>query len=161
MPRSVIFWKWERTLRGLHWITSWEQKNHKSKRREGPEIIGPGQLVTCIRTIVRGTFNLLINRRVAFHYMEEKIMKKLRIHLICPSLEYVAKVWSPQIKKAVQSSLNIHCLNLYGLDFTRIPVRRNIFTFENTQLLLIGKYSQIMCHIHMVYHTQFATQSFI
>ena len=48
-----------------------------------------------INKIVRETYSLLKNIRVAFHYLDEEMVKKLIVSLIRPRLEYAAIVWSP------------------------------------------------------------------
>ena len=55
-----------------------------------------------IRKITRETYKLLINIRVAFHYMDEEMMKKLILAVIRPRLEYAAVVWSPHKVKHIR-----------------------------------------------------------
>jgi len=54
-----------------------------------------------INKIVRETYSLLKNIRVAFHYLDEEMVKKLIVSMIRPRLEYAAVVWSPHKKKDV------------------------------------------------------------
>ena len=41
------------------------------------------------------TYNLLMNIRMAFTYVDEDMIKKLIMTLVRPRLEYAATVWSP------------------------------------------------------------------
>ncbi|MPC94232.1 hypothetical protein E2C01_089394 [Portunus trituberculatus] len=43
---------------------------------------------------------MLTNIRVAFHYMDKDMMKKIITSMIHPRLEYAAVVWSLNSKKA-------------------------------------------------------------
>ena len=43
----------------------------------------------------------LINFRVAFHYMDEDMIKKLIEAMICPRFECATVVWSPHKKKTL------------------------------------------------------------
>ena len=47
------------------------------------------------------THGLLSNVRVAFHYMDASMMRKIITTMIRPRLEYAAVVWSPHMKKDV------------------------------------------------------------
>ena len=40
--------------------------------------------------------------RVAFHYMDKDMMKKILTSMICPRMEYAAVVWSPNAKKGIR-----------------------------------------------------------
>ena len=42
---------------------------------------------------------MLANNRVAFHYMDKDMMKRILTSMIRPRLEYAAVVWSPHAKK--------------------------------------------------------------
>ena len=54
-----------------------------------------------INKIVRETYSLLKNIRVAFHYLDEEMVKKLIVSMIRPRLEYAVVVWSPHKKKDI------------------------------------------------------------
>ena len=45
---------------------------------------------------------MLTNIRVAFHYMDENMMKKILTCMIRPRLEYAAVVWSPNAKTDIR-----------------------------------------------------------
>ena len=55
-----------------------------------------------IDNIFRTTYNLLVNVKVAFHYMDREMMRKIITTLIRPKLEYAATVWSPHLKKHIR-----------------------------------------------------------
>ena len=48
------------------------------------------------------TYNLLRNIRVAFHYLDKEMMRKLICTMIRPRLEYAGVVWSPYKKKDIK-----------------------------------------------------------
>ena len=52
-----------------------------------------------INKITGATYRLLVNMRVAFHYMDVEMLRKLIVSMIRPRLEYAAVVWSPHCKK--------------------------------------------------------------
>ena len=54
-----------------------------------------------INSIFRTTYGILTNIRVAFHYMDEDMMRKIITTMIRPKLEYAATVWSPHKKKHI------------------------------------------------------------
>ena len=45
---------------------------------------------------------MLTEIRVAFHYMDRDMMRKILTTMICPKLEYAAVVWSLHLKKDVR-----------------------------------------------------------
>ena len=45
---------------------------------------------------------MLRNIRVAFHFLDKEMMKKIIITMIRAKLEYAETVWSPQMKKHVK-----------------------------------------------------------
>ena len=51
-----------------------------------------------INKIIGETYNMLRNIRVAFHYMDKEMMKKIIIIMVRPKMEYAAIVWSPHKK---------------------------------------------------------------
>ena len=54
-----------------------------------------------INKIVGATYRLLVNMRVAFHYMDVEMLRKLIVSIIRPRLEYAAVMWSPGHKKHI------------------------------------------------------------
>ena len=54
-----------------------------------------------INGICGSTHRMLSNIRVAIHYMDKDMMKKIIATMILPRLEYAAVVWSPHKKKDV------------------------------------------------------------
>ena len=67
-----------------------------------------------INRIVGESYNLLRNIKVAFHYSDEDMMRKLIVTMICPKLEYAAIVWSPSTKMNLKERLRN--LNLQTLE---------------------------------------------
>ena len=59
-----------------------------------------GQPESHIDRIFGETYNLLKNIRLAFHYMDKDMMKKLICTMIRPRLEYAGVIWSPPQKEA-------------------------------------------------------------
>ena len=55
-----------------------------------------------INGIFGSTYGLLTNIRVAFHYLDTSMMKKIITTMIRPKLEYAAVVWSPHMKKDIR-----------------------------------------------------------
>ena len=55
-----------------------------------------------INKITRETYQLLINIRTAFHYMDEDMMKKLIVTVLWSRMEYAAVVWTPHKKKDIR-----------------------------------------------------------
>lgn len=47
---------------------------------------------------------LLMNIRLALHFMDEEKVKKLIVAMICPRLEYAAIKWSSHIKKHIHKN---------------------------------------------------------
>ena len=54
-----------------------------------------------IKRVFGSTYRMLTNIRVAFHYMDTSMMKKIITTMVCPKLEYAAVVWSPHLKKDI------------------------------------------------------------
>ena len=54
-----------------------------------------------IGKIFGDTYRMLRNIRVAFHYMDKEMMKKILTTMIRPKLEYAAVIWSPHMKKDI------------------------------------------------------------
>ena len=54
-----------------------------------------------INGICGSTHRMLTNIRVAFHYMDKDMMKKIIATMIRPRLKYAAVMWSPHKKKDV------------------------------------------------------------
>ena len=54
-----------------------------------------------ISEIFGKTYRMLTNVKVAFHYMDKDMMKKIIVTMIRPRLEYAAVVWSPHLKKDI------------------------------------------------------------
>ena len=50
-----------------------------------------------INVLFTSTYGALINIRVAFNYMNMRLMKKIITTMIRPKLEYAAVVWLPQM----------------------------------------------------------------
>ena len=44
------------------------------------------------------------NIRVAFHYTDKEMMKKILTSMIHPKLQYAAVVWSPNVKKGYKET---------------------------------------------------------
>ena len=61
-----------------------------------------GQPESYIDRMFGETYNLLKNIRLAFHYMDKEMMKKLISTVIRPRLEYAGVVWSPHKKKHIR-----------------------------------------------------------
>ena len=61
-----------------------------------------GQPESHIDKIFGETYNLLRNIRLAFHYMDKEMMRKLITTMIRPRLEYAGVVWSPHKKKHIK-----------------------------------------------------------
>jgi len=55
-----------------------------------------------INRITGKTYRLLRNKRMAFTYLDEEMIKKLIISMIHPRLEYAAVVWSPHNKEDIR-----------------------------------------------------------
>ena len=55
-----------------------------------------------INRIFGKTYNMLQNVGLAFHYLDEGMMKRILCTLIRPQLEYAAVIWSPHMKKHVK-----------------------------------------------------------
>ena len=55
-----------------------------------------------IRGVFGSTYRMLTNIRVAFHYMDMSMMKKIITTMVRPKLEYAAVVWSPHHKKDIR-----------------------------------------------------------
>ena len=55
-----------------------------------------------INPLFRSTYRMLTNIRVAFHYMDKDMMKKILNSMICSRLEYAAVVWSSHAKKDIR-----------------------------------------------------------
>ena len=55
-----------------------------------------------INQIFGSTYRTLINIRVAFHYMDKEMMKKILTSMIRLRLEYAAVVWSPNAKQDIR-----------------------------------------------------------
>ena len=54
-----------------------------------------------IKKIVGATYRLVVNMRVAFHYMDVEMLRTLIVSIIRPRLEYAAVMWSPRHKKHI------------------------------------------------------------
>lgn len=63
------------------------------------ETLGPERHIS---KIFGTTYNMLTNIRVAFHYMDKEMMKKIITSMIRPQLEYAAVVWSPHLQKDIR-----------------------------------------------------------
>ena len=50
------------------------------------------------------TYRMVTNIRVAFHYMDKDMMKKILTSMVLPKLEYAAVVWSPNAKKGYKET---------------------------------------------------------
>lgn len=57
------------------------------------------------------TGNLLRNIRVAFAYLDEDMIRKIIVTLICPKLEYAMVAWSPWLKEDVRKIKNTKSCN--------------------------------------------------
>ena len=55
-----------------------------------------------INQIFGSTYRTLTNIRVAFHFTDKDMMKKILTSMIRPRLEYAAVVWSPHAKKDIR-----------------------------------------------------------
>jgi len=55
-----------------------------------------------INKIFGETYRMLRNIRVAFHFLDKNMMKKIITTMIRPKLEYAEIVWSPHKKKHVK-----------------------------------------------------------
>lgn len=55
-----------------------------------------------INRITGTAYRMVINIRMAFHYMDEVMVKKLIESIIRPQLEYAAVVWAPHKKKHIK-----------------------------------------------------------
>ena len=55
-----------------------------------------------INRIFGDTYRMLRNIRVAFHFLDKDMMKKIITTMIRPKLEYAETVWSPHMKKHVK-----------------------------------------------------------
>ena len=55
-----------------------------------------------INQLFGSTYRMLTNIRVAFHYMDKDVMKKILTSMVCPKLEYAAVVLSPKAKKDIK-----------------------------------------------------------
>ena len=55
-----------------------------------------------INQLFGSTYRMLTNIRVASHYMDKYMMKKILTSMIRPILEYAAVVWSPNAKKDIR-----------------------------------------------------------
>ena len=53
-----------------------------------------------INRIIGDTFMMLRNIRMAFHFLDEDMMRKILTTMIRPKLEYAEVIWSPHKKKA-------------------------------------------------------------
>ena len=54
-----------------------------------------------INKLLGSTYKMLANIRVAYHYMDKDMMKRILTSMIRPRLEYAAVVWSPHAKKDI------------------------------------------------------------
>ena len=54
-----------------------------------------------INGIVKSTYALLANMKIAFTYIDEEMLRKILTSYIRPKLEYAAVVWSPHLKKDI------------------------------------------------------------
>ena len=55
-----------------------------------------------INAIVKSTYALLANIKVAFRYMDKDMFKDIYLAYVRPKLEYAAPVWNPHLKKHIQ-----------------------------------------------------------
>ena len=55
-----------------------------------------------INGIFGSAYRVLTDIRVAFHYMDKSMMRKIVTTMIRPRLEYAAVVWSPHMKKHIR-----------------------------------------------------------
>ena len=55
-----------------------------------------------INQLFGSTYRMLTNIRVAFHYMDKDMMKKILTNMVRPKLEYASVVWSPNVKKDIR-----------------------------------------------------------
>ena len=80
-----------------------EVKIKKSKKEKDLGVIVQDTLSPeqHISEIFHSTYRLLTNIRVAFHYMDTSMMKKILVSMVRPRLEYAAVVWSPHLKKDI------------------------------------------------------------
>ena len=60
------------------------------------EILSPEQHIS---QLFGSTYKILTSIRVAFHYMDKDMMRKILTSMIRPRLEYAAVVWSPNVKR--------------------------------------------------------------
>ena len=54
-----------------------------------------------INKLLGSTYKMLANIRVAYHYMDKDMMKRILTSMIRPRLEYAAVMWSPHAKKDI------------------------------------------------------------
>ena len=74
-----------------------------SKEKDlGVTILDNNQPESHVNKIFGETYNLIRNIRLAFHYMDKEMMKKLITTMIRPKLEYAGVVWSPHKKKHIK-----------------------------------------------------------
>ena len=59
--------------------------------------------------VLKSTYNLLANIRVAFSYLDKEL-KKIITSIMCPKLEYAAVIWSTQenYKETGKDTKNSH-----------------------------------------------------
>ena len=55
-----------------------------------------------ISQLFGSTYRILANIRVALHYTDKDMVRKILTSMICPRLEYAAVVWSPNMKKDIR-----------------------------------------------------------
>lgn len=55
-----------------------------------------------INRITGTAYRMVVNMRMAFHYMDKEMVKKLIESIIRPQLEYAAVVWAPHKKKHIK-----------------------------------------------------------
>ena len=81
---------------------SWEKQT--SRKDLGVIVMNNMSPWKHINKIVRETYNLLKNIKVAFSYTDQDMMKKIIVTRIRPRLEYTAVVWSLNLKKNINLS---------------------------------------------------------
>ena len=88
-----------------------------------------------INKIFGKTYNMLQNIRFSFHYMDERMMKKILSTLIRPQLEYAAVIWSPHMRKHVKKIERIQRLATRMIPgFKELPYEERLMRLDMTTL---------------------------